>query len=460
MSIADVEMSSIILSNTVKNEFYANKVISDLSVEFFTDDTEKSILNTILTLHQKYNKIPTRDEIISTMKECSNVHNLDRNVINDVLGESLLINSNEWLIDQTERFIKRRRTMIAFEKTFAEYEKGDVDVDSFYTVFQQAASFSFDTSIGHSLVDDASIRYDLYSRKEAKFPFYISMLDEVTDGGMEAGTLNVALAGTNAGKSLFKGDVAAKTAMHGGKVLVITLEMAEIKLTERIECNLMNVPISKLKRLDKAEFHIKQKKYLDTLRLNGGDIHFKQFPTRGAHAGDFKNLLIEYKNKLGIDFDLVVIDYLNICTTIHQNKNMNTYSEVKTIAEELRALAIMFNLPILTSTQTNRAGQDATDLSLDNVSESAGLAHTADFFIALIGTDEWDLQKKLQIKQLKSRYGNKNRYNKFFIGRDIDYMRLFDLDEAINNTLDENRNSKPETIISDNSSIFDITTLG
>lgn len=468
MNISDTEMSSIVLSNVVKNKVYANKVIHDLDVEFFVDHTEKAVLNTIKSLHIKYNQVPTVDEIVATMKETTNVHNLDKNVITDVLGDNLTVENQDWLVDHTERFIKRRRTMMAFERTFAEYESNDIDVDHFYKEFQNASSFSFDTDIGHSLVRDASIRYDMYSAKEAKQRFYIEMLDYVTGGGMDKkGTLNVALAGTNAGKSLFMGDVASKSAMNGDKVLVISMEMAEIKLTERIECNLMNVPISEFRDLPQDEFNLKQSAYLEEMRLKGGDIFFKQFPTRGAHAGDFRNLLIDYKNKLDVEFDLVVIDYLNICACMSGGRNDNSYTEVKKIAEELRALAVEFQLPILTATQTNRAGQDATDLSLDNVSESAGLAHTADFFIALIGTDEWDEQNKLQIKQLKSRYGNKNFYNKFFIGRDLKYMRLFNLDISVNNQITENKSKSTESVSHDlpdsttvDVSIFDVSVLG
>lgn len=445
----DTEMSAIILSNIVKNTHYANKVIPELDLRFFTNETESRILSTVLTLHNKYSCVPTVDEIIATMKENSNVHGLDKNIITDVLGNTLHVESQDWLIDQTERFIKRRKTMLAFEKTFSEYESGDIEVDSFYREFQNAASFAFDSSIGHSLVNDAVLRYDMYTTETAKQPFYIEMIDKVTGGGMDKdGTLNVVLAGTNAGKSLFKGAVASNAAMNGDKVLVISLEMAEIKLTERIECNLMDVPISELRKMDKAEFHIKQSKYIKEMKEKGGDIIFKQFPTRAANAGHFRNLLIECKNKLNIEFDLVVIDYLNICAPMNANKNANSYAEVKTIAEELRALAVEFNLPILTSTQTNRSGQDSTDLSLDNVSESAGLAHTADFFIALIGTEEWDKQNKLQVKQLKSRYGNKNYFNTFMIGRDLKYMRIFDLEM-----------SNDDNISTVDNNIFDTSTL-
>ncbi len=467
MNISDTEMSSIVLSNVVKNKVYASKVINDLDVEFFQDPTEKSLFNTITTLYYQYNTVPTVDEIVATMKETSNVHNLDKNVITDVLGNNLSVENQDWLVQYTERFIKRKRTLLAFERTFAEFETNDLPVDTFYKEFQNASSFSFNDNIGHSLVRDASSRFAEYNKKEAKQRFYIDMLDYVTGGGMDKeGTLNVALAGTNAGKSLFKGDIASKSAMNGDKVLVISLEMAEIKLTERIECNLMNVPISEFRDLPEDEFNLKQSAYLEEMRLKGGDIMFKQFPTRGAHAGDFRNLLIDYKNKLDIDFDLVVIDYLNICAPMNGKKNDNSYAEIKTIAEELRALAIEFKLPILTSTQTNRAGQDATDLSLDNVSESAGLAHTADFFIALIGTDEWDEQNKLQIKQLKSRYGNKNFYNKFFVGRDLKYMRLFNLDISINNQITENKSKSSESVSHDlpesttvDVGIFDISVL-
>lgn len=467
-NITDTEMSGIVLCNVLTNERYANKVLPELSIDFFTDETEKSILKTLMSLYIKYSKVPSTKELVATMKECTNVHGLDKNIITDVLGDSLVIQNQDWLIDQTERFIKRRRTMIAFEQTFSDYEGGDVDVDSFYKQFQDAAAFSFNDSIGHSLVQDSHLRWELYTKKENKYPFYIKMLDLITQGGMEAGTLNCVLAGTNAGKSLFMGDIAAKTALNGGTVLVISLEMAEIKLTERIECNLMDVPINELRKMERVDFLHKQSKYLEQIQLKGGDIIFKQFPTKQAHAGHFKNLLTECKNKLGYDFDLVVIDYLNICDRVRGSKNTTSYEEVKGIAEELRALAIEFNLPILTATQTNRDGQNATDLSLSNVSESHGLSATVDFFIALIGTEEWDEQKKIQIKQLKSRYGDVSYYTKFYVGRDKKYMRMFDLADNAQNTVPENKistdkfsgksNNKEITKVDVNT--FDLSSLG
>lgn len=443
-NIADTEMSTIILSEIIKNDHFANKVIPELRLDFFVCGTERVIAQTLIEHQIKFGSVPTIQEVVATIKENHNVNGLDRNVITDVFRGGIDIQSQDWLINQTERFIRRRRTSIAFEETFGQFEEGSMEVDGFYMIFQEAASFSFNTSVGMSLVGDANGRYEVYTEKVRKTKFYIAMLDMVTGGGMEDGTLNCILAGTNTGKSLLMGYIAAEAAKAGLKVLVISLEMAEIKLIERIEAHLMDVPIKDFKKQPREEYYLKQGRYIDAMKLHGGDIIFRQYPTRTAHAGHFKNLIIECKNKLGYTFDLVVIDYLNICATQTGSRDSNSYTEVKTIAEELRAMAVEFSLPILTATQTNRSGQDAADLTLDNVSESHGLSATVDFFIALITTEEWEAQGKVQLKQLKSRYGDKGWYNKFFVGVDKKYMRFYDLPEETQNTIVANRSITPE----------------
>jgi len=429
--IADIDLSQIILSNIFKNKHFADKVINYLDINFFENDTEHAIADTLITHYTKYNQVPTVQELVSTMRENTDVHNLSKLVINDVLGTGIEVSNTDWLINQTERFIKRKRTLKAFESTFADFEN-NVDVSQFYTKFQQAAAFSFNSDVGHSLVHDARIRYDLYTKKVSKFPFGIKILDEVTYGGMDSdGTLNVILAPTNSGKSLFLGDVAANGAMRGAKVLVITLEMAEIKISERVESNLMDVPISHIRKMTKAEYHLKQKKYLDKMKIAGGDLIIKQYPTKCGCANDFKNFIIECKNKLDYDFNLVIIDYLNICKTNENVKNQNSYAEIKSIAEQLRALAIEFNFPILTATQSNREAQGKSSIGLENVSESHGLSATADFIISLVVTETMAENNQCQIEQLKSRYNDKNNKPRFMLGMDRKYMRLFDIETEV-----------------------------
>jgi archaellum biogenesis ATPase FlaH len=454
--IADLDMSRILLANSIHNETYASKVLPAIDIEHFTDDTERAVAYITTKMFRKHGKVPVVAAVVAEMRETMNMNNLDKHVINDIFGTSLVQEDQGWLLEASERFIKRRRTAVAFEKTFGEFEENEA-VENFYQVFQEAASFSFNDSVGVSLVEDASSRHEEYSQKVVKTAFGIKMLDKVTLGGMENGTLNVVLAPTNAGKSLFMGDIATKAAMAGKKVLIISLEMAEIKIIERVEANLMNVPIGEVRKLNSDNYYKHQNAYLDTMRLNGGDIRFIQYPTKCADAGDFRNFLTDCKNKMNLEFDLIVIDYLNICRSMNAPKGSASYAEIKSIAEELRAMAIEWDLPILTATQTNRNGQDASDLSLTDVSESHGLAATADFFIAIIVTEEWSAQGKIQIKQLKSRYGDKGWYNKFFIGMDKTYMRLYDIAEDVQNTLPENKNKPKPAFVAES---FDLTTLG
>jgi len=429
--IADIDLSQIILSNIFKNKHFANKVINYLDISFFENDTEHAIADTLITHYNKYNQVPTVQELVATMRENKDVHNLSKTVINDVLGSGIEITNTDWLISQTENFIKRKRTLKVFETTFAEFENNE-NVDHFYTKFQQAAAFSFNSDVGHSLVHDAGIRYDIYTKKVLKFPFGIKILDEVTYGGVDTdGTLNVVVAPTNSGKSLLLGDIAAKGAMRGHKVLIISLEMTEIKISERIESNLMDIPINQIRKMTNAEYHIKQKIYLDKLKISGGDIIIKQYPTKCGSAIDFKNFIIECKNKLDYDFDLVVIDYLNICKTNESVKNQNSYAEIKSIAEQLRALAIEFQLPILTATQSNREAQGKASIGLENVSESHGLSATADFVVSLVVTETMAEQNQCQIEQLKSRYGDKNIKPRFMLGMDRKYMRIYDIDTEV-----------------------------
>ena len=447
----DVEMSAYVISNIINNSHYAGKVLPYMNSEYFPDQTERAIIEVIMDYYGNYNKTPSVNEVVISLKDLSYINSLDKNVVNDILGDSgYRVNSNEWLESQTEQWIKRRRISNVFSDTFNEFENGSGG-DDFAHRFQNASSFQFDNSIGHSLVDDCHLRYEMYTSVQKKHQFYIEMLDKITDGGMEDGTLNCLLAGTGVGKSLVMGDIAAKQALHGKKVLVISLEMAEIKLAERIEANLMDVPVKELKRLTPNDFKFKQQLYVNKLKQNGGDVRFKQYPTRSAHAGHFRNLLIEYKNKLGITFDLIVIDYLNICASKNAPSGSNSYTEVKSIAEELRALAVEFKLPILTATQSNRDGQNSTDLTLDNVSESHGLSATVDMLVGVISHEDWEAANKILFVQLKNRYGDLNYYRRFMVGIERAKMRLFDMDIGASNELSvgpnpaiTEENTKPE----------------
>ncbi|MBV1928260.1 MAG: AAA family ATPase [Gammaproteobacteria bacterium] len=443
MALSDTEMSGIVLANIVHNEWYATKVMPYVQAEYFeTDGTEKAIAEVVIKHYHDYSVVPSVKEVVVGLRKLEYINQLDINTVDNILGDkSYLVSSNDWLIKETESFVKRKKLNLTFVDTFSEFENGELG-DDFAHKFQLASAFQFDNSVGHGLVADCHLRWEMYTAVEAKHKFGLEMLDKVTNGGMEMGTLNVFLAGTGVGKSLVMGDIAAKAAMAGSKVLVISLEMAEVKLAERVEANLMDVPVLHLKHMSKQDFTIKQDVMINKLKKSGGEVYFKQYPTKSAHAGHFRNLLIEYKNKLGIDFDLIVIDYLNICASQNAPKGSNSYTEVKSVAEELRALAIEFQLPIISATQTNKAGQDATDLTLDNVSESHGLSVTVDCLIGIVSHEDWEKVGQILFVQLKNRYGALDYYRKFMVGIERAKMRLYNLKIEASDQLNTGQHSQ------------------
>ena len=437
MSIADSEMSRLVLGNIVTNALYAKKVVPYIEESFFADATEKAIAKVIKGFFDEHAAIPNSKEVVIMLKDLTYVNQLDKAVINDVFSDGTNITSQDWLSDQTERFIRRRRVSNAFELTYGQFEGGEA-IEDFSDVFRDALAFHFDDSIGHSLVDQALDRWELYTSDEDRLSMYLDMLDLVTNGGVPKATLNCFLAGTGVGKSLVMCDMAAKAALNGEFVVYISMEMADLRLAERLEANLMDVPLNKLKHLSQQEFTVKQQIYVNKMKKSGGDVIFKQYPTSGAHAGHFRNLLTDIHNKKGRMPDRLFIDYLNICDSARSASGDNSYTKIKNIAEELRGLAVEFDVPIFTATQTNRGGQASTDLSFEDVSESHGLAATVDLLIGLISTEEWEACGKLMMSQVKNRYGDVNYYKKFMVGLERSKMRLFNLAQEASDELHNN----------------------
>lgn len=428
MDITDVDMGRLVLTSAIHNKHYASKVVPFLEAGYFADETESAIAETIVDFFSKYSKTPSNEEVVVEMRERPDINRLDRNVLRDTLkGDAYSATDTDWLIEKTEKFIRRRRVSAAFEATYSRFDNGD-DIEDASHIFQQAMAFTFDSSLGHSYVMDSETRYEYYTCTDNKKSLMIAMMDKVTSGGVGRGTLNCYLAGTGVGKSLVMCDQAAKAAMAGSKVLYISLEMAEMRLAERIDANLMDVDIGKLKHMTEEEYNNKMRVAVQKMSLSGGDIIFKQYPTSSAHAGHFRALLIEAKNK-GIEFDYVFIDYLNICASMRGKSGDNSYTLIKCIAEELRALAVEFDIPIITATQTNRTGQNATDLDFEDVSESHGLAATVDMLFGLIASEEMQAMGRMMVRQIKNRYGDKNYFKRFPVGVERSKMRLYDLRE-------------------------------
>lgn len=429
MELTDIDMGQLVLSQVVHNKHYASKVVPYLEASYFTDKTEAAIAETIINYQSKYSKTPNNQEIVVEMKMRPDVNKMDQNVLHNVLGSNgYQATDQEWLIKNSEKFIRRRRVSNAFAQTYGDFDSGK-DIDDIAMVFQEALSFSFDGSIGRSYVRDSDERWGMYTAADARISTMIAMIDRITNGGICKGTLNCFLAGTGVGKSLMMCDMAAKMAKSGLKVLYISNEMAEIKIEERIDANLLDIDVSSLRTIPKDVYEDKMRKVVQEMSMVGGDIITKQYPTSTAHSGHFHTLLVEAKNA-GIEFDIVFIDYLNICASKRSNASDSSYTKIKNIAEELRALAIIWDLPIITATQTNRGGQNSTDLDFEDVSESHGLAATLDLFLGLIASEEMQEMGRIMVRQIKNRYGDTNFYKRFPIGVERSKMRIYNVRET------------------------------
>ena len=352
------------------------------------------------------------------------------------LRETLMVfeavtGTDQWMLDTTEQWCKKQAIYNALMESVS-IANGDSKTkteDAIPSILSGALGVSFDTNVGHDYIEDASERFDFYTRKEDKIPFDIELLNKITKGGLTNKSLNIALAGTGVGKSLFMCHVAAASMMQGKNVLYITCEMAEEKIAERIDANLLNVNIQDIAGLPKPMFENKVSKLAKKVQ---GSLIIKEYPTAQAHSGHFKALLNELKLKKNFSPDIIFIDYLNICASsrIKSGANANSYTLVKSIAEELRGLAVEFNVPIVSATQTTRSGYGNSDVNITDTSESFGLPATADLMIALISTEELEELGQIMVKQLKNRYNDPTIHKRFVVGIDRAKMRLYDCEQS------------------------------
>ena len=422
----------LILKNLIYDETYTRKVLPFIRGEYFTINEEQIIFNLIDSFVKKYNKNPTVEIIEVTLQESN--HN--ESLFNDCIA--LLKNLEnkepiniEWLQVETEKFCRDKAVYNAIIKSISILDGKDKQhsKEGIPSLLQEALGVCFDSSIGHDYIDDASSRYDFYHRVEHRIPSDIDLFNKITEGGFPNKTLNVALAGTGVGKSLFMCHFAASVLATGRNVLYITLEMAEQEIAKRIDANLLNIEISQLKDLSKSMYD----KRIEKLRSKtNGKLIIKEYPTSGAHANHFKLLLDELFLKKSFKPDIIFVDYLNICVSsrFKPGGSNNSYTIVKAIAEELRGLAVEYNLPVVTATQTTRSGYSSTDVDLTDTSESFGLPATADFMFAMISTEEFEQLGQIMIKQLKNRYSDPTLYKRFMIGIDKTKMRLYNLEQS------------------------------
>jgi replicative DNA helicase len=421
-----------ILKNLVHNEPYTRKVLPFLSKDYFTDHTDRIVFDLISSFVGKYNKTPTT-EILELSLQNTNLKEQSysdaSNLIKDLQDYSDI--DTHWLVAETEKFCRDKAVYNAILKSIGVLEGTDntVNKDGIPSLLQEALGVCFDSSVGHDYFEDVSNRYDSYHNVETRIPFDLDLFNKITKGGLPNKTLNIALAGTGVGKSLFMCHVAAGALSQGKNVLYITMEMAEERIAERIDANLLNIEVDQLKDLPKQMFESRVKKVSDK---SHGKLIIKEYPTASAHSGHFKSLLNELALKRSFVPEIIFIDYLNICgsSRFKPGGSVNSYTYVKAIAEELRGLAVEFNLPIVSATQTTRSGFSNTDVDLTDTSESFGLPATADFMFALISTEELEQLNQLMVKQLKNRYNDPSFHKRFVIGVDRSKMKLYDLEQG------------------------------
>ena len=419
-----------ILSNLVYNEEYTRKVIPFLKEDYFQDGVEKIIFQTIWAYAEKYKSNPTIDAlVIDVQDKALNEEQYKKSV--DYLSEIEETPTDlDWLTDQTEKWCKDKAIYNAVLNgiQIIDGKVKDQSPDALPGILSEALSVSFDKHVGHDYMEQSGDRYEFYHTKEEKIPFDLDFFNRITKGGLPNKTLNIALAGTGVGKSLFMCHVAASTLMQGKNVLYITLEMAEEKIAERIDANLMNITMDDMHDLPR---HMYENRFEKIQKKTTGNLIVKEYPTASAHCGHFRALFNELALKKDFKPDLVFIDYINICASsrFRAGANVNSYTYIKAIAEEMRGLAVEFNLPIMSATQTTRTGFVSTDVGLEDTSESFGLPATADFMFALISSDELNELNQMLVKQLKNRYADPTMNKKFIVGVDRAKMKLYDVSQ-------------------------------
>jgi len=431
----EANIQQTILRNLLSNEDYLRKVIPFLKKEYFEAE-HKVLFNEIVSFVNKYNKLPTKESITVDMTTAGTLDTVSGLV--DIVFTPEEVNE-EWLLNSTEKWCQDRAIYLAIMESInvIDGKNQSLTKNAVPEILSDALAVSFDTNVGHDYIDNSDDRFDFYHRIEDRLPFDLENFQDITKGGIPNKTLNIALAGTGVGKSLFMCHVAASSLMQGKNVLYITLEMAEERIAERIDANLFNLPIDQLESLSKNMFDDKIAKIA---KKNIGKLIVKEYPTGAAHASHFRALLNELKLKKQFEPDVIFIDYLNICASSRMKGlggAINSYSYVKAIAEELRGLAVEFNVPVFSATQTTRSGFSNTDVGLEDTSESFGLPATADFMFALISTEELQRLGQMMVKQLKNRYNDPTYKKRFIIGVDRSRMRLFDVEESAQTLTDD-----------------------
>jgi replicative DNA helicase len=444
---ANIEQT--ILRNLLTDEKYMRKVLPFIKPDYF-QGIYKTLFKEAGKYVAKYNRLPTSETLGIELND-SNLSGEQFQMAMDIVPQLFAIEKidQDWLIDSTEKWCQDRAIHNAIMEsiTIIDGKHDSLTKGALPDLLSKALGVAFDTNVGHDYVENAEQRYDFYHTEEDRIPFDLDYFNKITKGGVPNKTLNIALAGTGVGKSLFMCHVAASSLVDGKNVLYITMEMAEERIAERIDANLLNIPIDQLENMSKDQF---TEKVHNLSKKTAGKLIVKEYPTGSAHAGHFRGLLNELKLKKEFQPDIIFIDYLNICSSSRMKAMggaINSYTYIKAIAEELRGLAVEYDLPIFSATQTTRSGYSNSDVGLEDTSESFGLPATADLMFALISTEELEQMNQMMVKQLKNRYNDPTHHKRFVIGVDRSKMRLFDVDEN-------------EQSLTDDTPVFDKTETG
>ena len=425
-------IETTILRNLVFNEEYSRKVIPFIQPDYFEQRTEKIIFEEITQFIVKYGNAITTEALAIELENRTDLSEMEVKETREITSSLTDAPAdNKWLEDTTEKWCRDRAIYIALMESIniADGDDKEKNRDAIPSILSDALAVSFDNHIGHNYLEDYKERYEAYHKKEDRIPFDLEYFNKITKGGLPNKTLNVALAGTGVGKSLFMCHMASSVLLNGRNVLYITMEMAEEKIAERIDANLLNVPIQDLVDLPRTSF---ENKVTNISKKTQGQLIIKEYPTASAHSGHFKALLNELALKKSFKPDIIFVDYLNICASSRYkgSANINSYTLVKSIAEELRGLAVEAEVPIVSATQTTRSGYGSSDVDLTDTSESFGLPATADLMFALISTEELEQLGQIMVKQLKNRYNDLSVFKRFVVGIDRAKMRLYDCEQT------------------------------
>ena len=446
-SLSNIEQ--VILRNILTDEKYMRKVLPFIKPDYF-QGIYRTLFKEAGKYVAKYNKLPSNETLQIELQE-SNLQGEQFTMAMDIVPQLFVTEpiDEDWLTDATEKWCQDRAIHNAIMESISiiDGKHETLTKNALPDLLQKALGVAFDTNVGHDYVDNANERWEFYNKEESRIPFDLEYFNKITKGGIPNKTLNIALAGTGVGKSLYMCHVAAAALTEGYNVLYITMEMAEERIAERIDANLLNVPIDQLENLSKDMFSQKVQNFA---RKTTGKLIVKEYPTGSAHAGHFRTLLNELKLKRQFEPQIIFIDYLNICASSRMKAlggSINSYTYIKAIAEELRGLAVEFDLPIFSATQTTRSGYGNSDVGLEDTSESFGLPATADLMFALISTEELEQQGQIMVKQLKNRYNDPTNHKRFVVGIDRSRMRLYDVADS-------------EQTLTDDTPVFDNSSSG